>query len=275
MRLLAGILRYYITMPAIGVIGGSGLYEMEGLEVLEERQMMSPYGEPSAPFCIAKYEGQTLAFLPRHGLRHNIHPHRVNYRANLWAMRELGVERIFSVCSTGGITEDMAPGALVVLDQVIDWTQGARASTFYEDDKVVHVDFTEPFCPELRGALLSASRDLAIEAKDGGTYLCVNGPRLESRAEIEFFKGAGAHVVGMTGMPEAALARELEICYSSLAVVTNRAAGITGQKLTTTEVVDTMKQARLSIEGLIKRALSNIPPKRACRCKDALKDSEL
>ncbi len=262
-------------MPAIGVIGGSGLYEIENLEVLEERLVKTPYGEPSAPFCIAKYEGQTLAFLPRHGLRHNIHPHRVNYRANLWAMRELGVERIFSVCATGGITGDMTPGALVILDQVIDWSQGTRASTFYGDDKVVHVDFTEPFCPELRGALLPASRDLAIETKDGGTYLCVNGPRLESRAEIEFFKGAGAHVVGMTGMPEAALARELEICYSSLAVVTNRAAGITGLKLTTTEVVDTMQQATQSIQGLIKSALSHIPPKRACRCKDALKDSEL
>ncbi len=262
-------------MSAIGVIGGSGLYEMGGIDVLEKCHMTTPYGEPSAPIALAKFEDHTLAFLPRHGLSHNRQPHKVNYRANIWALKELGVERIFSVCATGGISEDMTPGSLVVLDQVIDWTQGARISTFYEDDKVVHIDFTEPYCPELRGALLAGSKATGINVKDGGTYICVNGPRLESRAEIGFFKGIGADVVGMTGMPEAALARELEICYASLAVVTNHAAGLTGQKLTTAEVVAAMGQAQQKIQNLLEASLDLIPDDRSCPCKDALKGVEM
>ena len=268
-------LGYYITMSTIGVIGGSGLYEIKGAEVVEERLLKTPYGEPSAPYAIAELGGHTLAFLSRHGLLHEIQPHRVNYRANLWGFRELGVERIIGVCASGGISEAMQPGALVVLDQVIDLTQGARAGTFYESDKVVHVDFTEPYCPELRAGLLSASSGTGIDTVDGGTYICVNGPRLESRAEIAFFQGAGGHVVGMTGMPEAVLARELEICYASLAVVTNRAAGLTGEKLTTAEVVEAMGQAKQKIQDLIMASLDVIPEERACPCKDALKGVEM
>ena len=262
-------------MSTIGVIGGSGLYDIKGVEVMEERLMQTPYGEPSAPYAIVRLGGHTLAFLPRHGLFHEIQPHRVNYRANIWGFRELGVERIIGVCASGGISEAMHPGALVVLDQVLDFTQGARASTFYDSEKVVHVDFTEPYCPEIRAAILAASANTGIDTIDGGTYVCVNGPRLESRAEIRFFQGAGADVVGMTGMPEAVLARELEICYASLAVVTNHAAGLTGEKLTTAEVVEAMGQASQKIQGLLEASLGGIDTPRACPCKDALKGVEM
>jgi 5'-methylthioadenosine phosphorylase len=262
-------------MSIIGVIGGSGLYEMKGFKVLDEQLVKTPFGEPSAPYAIAEYEGQRIAFLPRHGLMHNIHPHKLNYRANIWGFSEIGVKRIISVCATGGMKEGMKPGDIVLVDQVLDFTQGARVGTFYEEDKVVHVDFTEPYCPELRSAILRGADIAGVDVIDNGTYVCVNGPRLESRAEIDFFRQSGGHVVGMTGMPEASLARELEICYSTIAVVTNHAAGITGDKLTTTEVVDTMNKAGDKLKKIISSSLSEIPHERHCHCRDALKDSEL
>jgi 5'-methylthioadenosine phosphorylase len=262
-------------MPAIGVIGGSGLYEIEGFEKLEERRAKTPHGEPSAPYVIGRAGDRELAFLPRHGKGHAIQPHRVNYKANIWGFRELGVERILSVCAAGGISEGMAPGELVVLDQVIDFTQGARPSTFHEGDKVVHVDFTEPYCPELRASLLEGAKGSGIKTKGRGTYICVNGPRLESRAEILFYRGAGADLVGMTGMPEAVLARELAMCYASVAVVTNFAAGLTGEKLTTSEVVDAMGRAAGDISGLIGAAINVISAERACPCRDSLKGASM
>jgi len=164
---------------------------------------------------------------------------------------------------------------LVVLDQVLDLTQGARAGTFYDGPEVVHIDFTEPFCPELRAALIKAAADAGMEVAQRGTYVCVNGPRLESRAEIEYFAGSGADVVGMTAMPEAALAREDQICLSNITVVTNRAAGISGGKLTTQEVVDNMRQSTERVKSLIRAMLPLIPAERACPCKDALEGARM
>ena len=265
----------YIAMPFIGLIGGSGLYEMPGLRVLEERVLETPFGAPSAAYVMGELSGARVAFLPRHGSPHRLPPHRINYRANVWGFRQLGVDRILSVNAGGGLSPGLRPGSIVVLDQVLDMTQGAREATFYDEGEVVHIDFTEPYCPELRQAVLGAGEKAGIGLEGGGTYLCVNGPRLESRAEIEFFARTGADVVGMTGMPEAALARELEICYSALAVVTNYAAGLSGIKLTTGEVVGSMEKANERIKALLKETFALIPYERACPCKDALKGTRM
>ena len=259
----------------IGIIGGSGLYEIEGLKVKDEKSVATPYGEPSAPYKIGVLGGSEAAFLARHGTLHSIPPHKVNYRANLWGLRSLGVERIVSISAVGGMRGDMPPGTLVLPDQIIDMTFGARTSTFYDKNKVIHVDFTSPYCDEMRGLAIQASRDTGLPAKETGTYLCVNGPRLETAREIRFFSMIGADMVGMTAMPEASLARELEICLLGISVVTNYAAGISEKKLTTTEVVETMRGSSEKIKSLLKSFIPQIPTARTCACKDALKDAEL
>lgn len=262
-------------MPDIGVIAGSGLYGMPGLRALREVWAETPYGNPSSPITIGELSGVEVAFLARHGSPHRIPPAMVNYRANIRGLWDLGVRRIISINATGGIKETLIPGDLVVTDQVIDMTQGARPGTFYDAEDVVHVDFTDPYCPELRGAVLGAGAESGVALIDGGTYVCVNGPRLESRAEISFFSSSGADVVGMTGMPEAALARELEICLCSVSVVTNYAAGIKEARLTTSEVVGVMGEATEKLQVLLAAAVKRVPTSRACACKDALKDSRL
>jgi len=263
-------------MTRIGVIGGSGLTQMPGLTIREERKVETPYGETSAAYRLGEANGMEVVFLPRHGYPHAIPPHKINYRANLWGFRELGVERIISVNASGGITSQAAPGAILVLDQVLDQTQGARASTYFDGPEVVHIDFTEPFCPELRAAVLGAAwEEDGIEAVNGGTYVCVHGPRLESRAEIKHFAAMGADVVGMTAMPEAALARELELCYAAIAVSANWAAGITDEKLSAVEVVETIRAAEEQINHLLSGALGRIPQKRECDCKSALKGAKV
>jgi 5'-methylthioadenosine phosphorylase len=267
---------YYITMPesespVIGIIGGSGIYDMPGFTLREERAVSTPYGEPSAAYRIGELSGAVVAFLPRHGPGHTIAPHLINYRANIWGFRELGVRRIISVNATGGMDPALSPGDIVLMDQVLDTTQGARAATFYDGGRVMHVDFTDPYCPELRAALLEAGARAGVALRPTGTYVCVNGPRLESRAEIRAFAAMGGHVVGMTGMPEAALAREAELCMASVSVVTNYAAGISERKLTTDEVVQQMAESSGRIKLLLKEAVPLVPSVRACPCKDALK----
>lgn len=264
---------------AIGLIGGSGLYEIEGLEITKEVSISTPYGDPSSVYKIgtidAKEGEKQIVFLPRHGIPHSIPPHKINYRANIWGFKSLGVERIISVSAAGGINRDMPPGSIIILDQIIDMTLGARISTFYDKDKVVHIDFTNPYCPEMRDFILKASHNIGLPIKPTGTYICANGPRLETAKEIQFFSIIGADVVGMTAMPEAALARELEICISGISVVTNYSAGISESKLTTTEVVETMKNSIDRIKSLIKEVIIQISDSRTCPCKDALKDAEL
>ncbi len=259
----------------IGLIGGSGLYEIEGLEATKEVPVATPYGEPSPVYKIGTIGDKEIVFLPRHGIPHSIPPHKINYRANIWGFRHLGIERIISVSAVGGINKNLSPGDIVLVDQIIDLTLGARESTFYDKDKVVHVDFTNPYCHEMRDFIIKASQNIGLPIKSAGTYICTNGPRLETAKEIRFFSLIGADVVGMTAMPEAALARELEICISGISVVTNPAAGISEEKLTVTEVIETMKKSTERIKSLIKEAIVTIPSSRNCPCKDALKDAGL
>ena len=208
------------------IIGGTGLTELSSLEIARREAVATPYGEPSAELTHGRIDGAEVVFLARHGDGHAIAPHRVNYRANIWALHSIGVQNIVAVNSVGGIREDMVPGALAFPDQLIDYTW-SRAHTFHDEGQglAMHTDFTDPYSPGLREQLIGAAADLGIEAPDRGTYAATHGPRLETAAEIDRLERDGCHMVGMTGMPEAALARELGMQYACCAVVVNRAPG--------------------------------------------------
>ncbi len=209
------------------VIGGTGLDQLPGLKITERKPIKTPYGEPSGPLSIGEMEGRQLAFLARHGDDHRIPPHKVNYRANLWALREIGVKRVMAVAAVGGITPEMRPARLVFPDQVIDYTWG-REHTYADGsgDHVQHVDFSHPYTPSLREQFIAAARQLKLDAVESGVYGATQGPRLESIAEVRRMAQDGCDLVGMTGMPEASLARELDLDYACCAVVVNWAAGL-------------------------------------------------
>ncbi len=210
---------------SLGIIGGSGLTTLEALTDSEAETVTTPYGEPSAPLVSGRLGGLKVVFLPRHGKGHTLPPHKINYRANLYALRQSGVTHVIGVAAVGGITSRMAPQRLVLPDQLIDYTHG-RAHTFFErDGEVVHVDFSFPYGRRLREWMKAAAVKVGVEVIDGGCYGCTQGPRLETAAEIRRMERDGCDLVGMTGMPEAALARELEMEYACLAVVVNWAAG--------------------------------------------------
>lgn len=213
-------------MPDIAIIGGTGLTTLEGLEIVRREVVHTPYGEPSGPLTHGVLNGKQVVFLARHGYGHTIPPHRINYRANVWALREVGVARVIAVAAVGGITPDMGPGMLAVPDQIIDYTWG-RASTFFDKDlsHVTHVDFTYPYDQTLRELLLRAGAKAGVQIADGGVYGVTQGPRLETAAEINRMERDGCTIVGMTAMPEAVLAREMNLAYASCAVVANWAAG--------------------------------------------------
>lgn len=230
----------------LGIIGGSGLTRLDATWVEREQDVITPYGAPSAALSFGRLGGMPLVFLPRHGKAHTIPPHRVNYRANLWALRQAGVTRVVGVAAVGGIGAGMAPGRLAVPDQVIDYTWG-REHTLFETDPagVTHVDFTEPYCQTLRQDLLQAGARVGIALHDGGTYGATQGPRLESAAEIERLERDGCDMVGMTGMPETSLAREFGLCYASLALSVNWAAGKAAGPITMTEIEQYLKDGML------------------------------
>ncbi|HEY6240014.1 MAG TPA: S-methyl-5'-thioinosine phosphorylase [Burkholderiales bacterium] len=209
----------------LAIIGGSGLTRIASLDISRRQTVQTPYGEPSGPLTLGAIRGVPVVFLARHGDDHAIPPHQVNYRANLWALKEQGARKIVSVVSVGGIRSDLGPGKLVVPHQIIDYTWG-RACTFFEDEAPVkHIDFTEPYTADLRNQLLAAANSCGESAVDGAVYAATQGPRLETAAEIDRLEREGADIVGMTGMPEAALAREMDIAYAAVAMVVNHAAG--------------------------------------------------
>jgi 5'-methylthioadenosine phosphorylase len=210
----------------LAIIGGSGLAKLGNLKVTKRKEMRTPYGEPSAPLTLGEIAGREGVFLARHGDGHTVAPHEVNYRANLWALKDAGAREVVSVATVGGIAAHAGPGALLVPDQIIDYTWG-RASTFFEGPgvPVKHIDFTEPYSGPLRAKILAAARSCGEAIRDGGVYATTQGPRLETAAEIERLARDGGDIVGMTAMPEAALARELDLAYATIAVVANHAAG--------------------------------------------------
>lgn len=258
----------------IAIIGGSGLYTLDSVEEKGRRVVETPYGE-SPEVVLGELGDREVAFMPRHGKGHGTPPHRINFRANLWGLKELGVERILAVTAVGSLDPGIEPGDFVVLDQFLDFTKN-RPLTFYEGEEgVYHVDMTEPYCEELRGVLIGELEDLDIEFEPRGTYVCTEGPRYETSAEIEMYDQLGADVVGMTNVPECVLARELEICYSAVSVVTNFAAGISEEKLTHDEVADIMDQNIEKVRDLLTSVVPEVPRKRTCACKDALTGSKV
>ncbi|MDX8392559.1 MAG: S-methyl-5'-thioadenosine phosphorylase [Mariprofundaceae bacterium] len=204
----------------IGIIGGSGLYDIDGLELLDELQIETPWGDPSDALTLGCFGDQEVVFLPRHGRGHRIPPHAINYRANIYAMKLAGVSQIISVSAVGSLREDIAPGEFVIVDQFVDRTHG-RPSTFFEGPIVAHASMADPVCATLRQRLLSACRAAGIAVHDGGSYLTMQGPQFSSRAESELYRSWGMDVIGMTNLPEAKLAREAELCYATVAMCTD------------------------------------------------------
>lgn len=210
----------------IAIIGGSGMNKLSGLEELHRQIMRTPYGEPSSPLLFGTINGQEIVFLSRHGYGHTIPPHAVNYRANMWALNALQADRVIAIASVGGIRADMKPGKIVIPDQIIDYTYDRKFTYFDGTDKAVtHTDFTQPYCPIGRASILRAARHAGESVIDGGVYAATQGPRLETAAEINRLERDGADMVGMTGMPETILARELGLSYATIAAVANHAAG--------------------------------------------------
>ena len=245
----------------IAVIGGSGLYAL--LDDAEEHVVETPFGLPSDPVTVATVAGRPVAFLPRHGKDHRYPPHRIPYRANLWALHHIGVRQVLAPCAVGGLRPDLGPGAFVVPDQLIDRTSG-RVQTFF-DDRVVHVNFADPYCPIGRAAVLDSAQD--IDIRDGGTMVVVEGPRFSTRAESRWFTAIGGSVVNMTGHPEAVLARELGLCYTAIALVTDLDAGVEGEHgVTQDEVFAVFAQNIERMRGLLLRTVERLPETRDCDC---------
>jgi 5'-deoxy-5'-methylthioadenosine phosphorylase len=244
---------------SLGVIGGSGLEAFEGLEGPRKVHAETPWGPPSSALVHARLDGHPVVFLSRHGESHAIAPHEINYRANLHALREAGVTGILAVATVGGLRADLGPGALVLPDQLIDYTSG-RVSTFFQGPgvPVTHVDFTHPYDARLRALVQQAAIDLGETVSEGGTYGCTQGPRLETAAEIRRMRQDGCDLVGMTGMPEAVLARELGIPYAALAVVANHAAGIGGsaESISLEAIVQVVQAAMVRVRALIARTVT-------------------
>ncbi len=244
-------------MSSIAIIGGTGLTKLENLQITHKEMVNTPFGIPSGPLTFGKICNLDVVFLARHGYRHTIPPHKVNYRANLWALKEAGVQRIISVAAVGGITSAMRPEQIVIPDQIVDYTYG-RSQTFFENDLsfVTHIDFTHPYDAELRNQLLDSARNLKLDAVDGAVYAATQGPRLETAAEVNRLEGDGCDIVGMTGMPEAALARELNLKYATCALVINWAAGRGGQTEISLQDMETclesgMKKVRELLESTL------------------------
>ncbi|MGI6092630.1 MAG: S-methyl-5'-thioadenosine phosphorylase [Veillonellaceae bacterium] len=258
-------------MIKIAIIGGTGVYDPNILNNIYQEEIVTPYGD--VKFKVGEYAGAKVAFIPRHGSAHAIPPHLINYRANIWAMKKVGVKRIIATTAVGSLNLAMKPGDFVLVDQFLDFTK-SRVNTFYDGGArgVVHVDLTNPYCPTLRDKIQIAAQKANINIHSNGTYVCTEGPRFETAAEIKMFAQIGGDLVGMTNVPEAVLAREAEMCYATVSMVTNFGAGISATSLTHSEVVDTMKANTNNIKKLIMTAIEefSVDIEASCSCHNAL-----
>lgn len=243
-------------MSELAIIGGTGLTTLENLTIKKRQIVQTPYGEPSAPLAFGELNGKEILFLPRHGGGHTIPPHKINYRANIWALKDAGVKNVLAVAAVGGIRADLVAEALIVPDQIIDYTW-SRTNTFFEEglSQVVHIDFTHPYCETMRQHVLAAARELGMQVADKGTYGATQGPRLETTAEINRLERDGCDIVGMTGMPEAALAKELDLCYACLGVVANAAAGRGAEDLTMEMIQSHLDKGMASVRQIIAKMI--------------------
>ncbi|MBZ0113985.1 MAG: S-methyl-5'-thioadenosine phosphorylase [Thermoanaerobaculia bacterium] len=259
----------------IGVLGGSGLYGMEGLVIDEERRIETPFGDPSDVFVLGTLEGEKVAFLPRHGRGHRLLPSELNFRANIWAFKTLGVERIISVSAVGSMKLEYAPTEIVVPDQFFDRTRH-RVDTFFGDGLVAHVGFANPVCPDLIPTFVGGARKAGATVHEGGTYICMEGPTFSTRAESEVYRAWGMDIIGMTNLQEAKLAREAEICYATLAMVTDydcwheEEDDVSGMA-----VMEVVQQNATMAQEVVKEVVTQLAKSgpRTCACKDALAHS--
>lgn len=259
-------------MAKIAIIGGTGVYSPQLLENVSTHKEKTPFG--NVEVSIGSFLGVEAAFIPRHGAKHSVPPHLVNYRANIMALKQMGVEQIIATAAVGSCHHEFKPGEFVLADQFLDFTKG-RNSTFYEGgtEGVVHCDMTVPYCPATREALMKAGAELGFSIHNGGVYVCTEGPRFETAAEIQMYKMLGGHLVGMTSVPEVVLARELGMCYASICLVTNFAAGITTGILTHSEVLEVMASSLTSVRGIILTALKYLPSERVCDCAKSIPEA--
>ncbi len=258
----------------IAVIGGSGLYKMDEVEVLEEVDLPTPFGMPSDAIVVGRLKGRLVAFLPRHDRAHRVQPSELNYRANIFALKRLGVERIVSISAVGSMKEHIKPGHFVVPTQFIDMTK-RRKSTFFEGGLVAHVTMADPVCPVLSRVVAEVASELFGDTVHfGGTYICIEGPQFSTRAEAMLYRSWGVDVIGMTNATEAKLAREAEICYATVAMVTDYDCWYEGEEIVTADaVVKTLRDNVDRAKRLVAELVPRIPEERDCHCKDALKDA--
>ncbi len=255
----------------VGVIGGSGLYEMEGLKGVKEVKIKTPFGNPSDVYITGKLGGVKMVFLPRHGRGHRILPSELNFRANIYGMKKLGVTHIISVSAVGSMREDIKPGHIVVVNQFFDRTKN-RVSSFFGNGIVGHVEFADPVCPDLSNILYDSGKQIGATIHKGGTYICIEGPQFSTRAESKIYRKWGVDVIGMTNIPEAKLAREAEICYATLALSTDYDCWHETEESVTIEMIlDTLKKNVVTAKAIIKEAVPEISGQRICKCVTAMK----
>jgi 5'-methylthioadenosine phosphorylase len=267
----------YMHNPRIGIIGGSGLYQIDGISIQDEIQLYTPFGEPSDKLVLAEYEDKQVVFLPRHGGGHRILPNEINYRANIWAMKSVGVEWIISVSAVGSFKKDIRPLDIVLVDQFYDRTS-QRISTFFGNGIAAHIMFAHPVCENLRRILYKTGQEHGLGPRIhwGGTYLNMEGPAFSTKGESHLYQSWGMDVIGMTNLTEAKLAREAEICYATMAMVTDYDCWIEGdssQEVSVDMIIENLKKNVEAAKKLIKAVIPIIPEKRNCECLDALKNA--
>jgi len=259
-------------MGRIGIIGGSGLYKIEGIKNVKEVTVTTPFGKPSGKFVLGTLEGKEVIFLPRHDVGHRIPPSHINYRANIFGMKKLGVERIISVTACGSLKEEFKPLDFVAVDQFVDRTNYARDMSFFSEGIVAHIEFSHPVCEELRSLLYDAGKSLNLRIHNGGTYINMEGPAFSTFAESKLYRSWGMDVVGMTNFAEAKLAREAEICYTTLAAVTDYDCWHPQHASVTIDMI--IKNLNKNVENakrILSTVIKDLNPERSCNCKDALK----
>ncbi|NLP36236.1 MAG: S-methyl-5'-thioadenosine phosphorylase [Firmicutes bacterium] len=251
----------------LAIIGGTGVYDPEMLSDLEQLEVTTRYG--TALLTKGTFKDSNVVFMARHGAGHSVPPHKINYRANIAALVKLGVPRVIATAAVGTLNEKMPPGAMVLLEQFLDFTK-ARQATFFDggESGVVHTDFTRPYCSQLNNLLMQAAAKAGLELQEGGVYVCTEGPRFETSAEIKMYKQLGGDLVGMTNVPEVVLAREAGLCYSTVALATNYAAGISEFELSHQEVVDVMASNVDKVRRLLMSAIELLAAERTCNCKE-------
>ena len=256
----------------IGIFGGTGIYDSGLLENSKEITVDTPYGKTSDSITIGEFNGRNIAFMPRHGKKHTIPPHLINFRANIWAFKELGVKRIIAPSAVGSLKKEFEPGNFALPSQFIDFTK-SRKGTFSEDGRVIHISVADPFCPELQKVILNVTKIQGIKIHQDCTYVCIEGPRFSTKAESRFFRTTGADIIGMTLVPECQLAREAQICYVSLSTVTDY--DVWAEKpVTAKEVMETLAKNVEMTKKLLTFVIDQIPEIKSCSCEKALEEAE-